>query len=109
MSDEANQALARLDQRIADLWEALQASDWDRLADLNRDVRNLVDPVMKALERQQLPLEAVQQRLSELDGFVREADAAAREARDEARDALEQAGQNRKAANAYARVSSRNR
>lgn len=109
MSDEANQALARLDQRIADLREALQASDWDRLADLNRDVRNLVDPVMKSLEQQQLPLEAVQQRLSELDGFVREADAAAREAREEARDALEQAGQNRKAANAYARVSNRNR
>ena len=107
MSKPANEALARLDQRIAELQQALQASDWQRLADLNGDVRGFIDPVMAALEQRQLSAAAVQKRLSELDAFVREADEAAREARQEARDALEQVGQNRKAANAYARVSSR--
>ena len=109
MTDEANQALLRLDERIADLRQALKDSDWDRVAELNHDVRSLVEPVMTALENRQLPLESVQQRLGDLDAFVREADAAARQARKEAQEALEQVGQNRKAANAYARVSSRNR
>lgn len=109
MTDEANQALLRLDERIADLRQALKDSDWDRVAELNHDVRSLVEPVMTALENSQLPLESVQQRLGDLDAFVREADAAARQVRQEAQEALEQVGQNRKAANAYARVSNRSR
>ncbi len=109
MSDEANEALARLDDRIAELQQALQDSDWERLGELNAGVRALIDPVMVALEQRQLSATAVQKRLGELDAFVQEADGAAREARQEARDALEQVGQNRKAANAYARVSHRNK
>lgn len=109
MSDQANEALARLDDRIAELQQALQDSDWERLGELNADVRTLIDPVMVALEQRQLSATAVQKRLGELDTFVKEADSAAREARQEARDALEQVGQNRKAANAYARVSHRNK
>ncbi|MFC4260513.1 SOS cell division inhibitor [Marinobacter lacisalsi] len=105
MSDEANEALARLDDRIAELQQALQDSDWQRLGELNGDVRALIDPVMAALEQRQLSATAVQERLGKLDTFVKEADGAAREARQEAREALEQVGQNRKAANAYARVS----
>lgn len=109
MSDEAKQALVRLDDRIAALRQALEDSDWDQLAELNRNVRNLVDPVMTALEKRELDLQAVRQRLAELDRFVSDADASARRAREEAREALEQAGQNRKAANAYANVSNRNK
>lgn len=109
MSDQANEALARLDDRIAELQQALQDTDWERLGELNSDVRTLIDPVMAALEQRQLSATEVQKRLGELDAFVRQADSAAREARQEARDALEQVGQNRKAASAYARVSHRNK
>lgn len=109
MSDEADEALARLDDRIAELQQALQDSDWQQLAELNGDVRSVVDPVMTALENRQLSAAAVQRRLGELDDFVHHADDAARKARQEAKDALNQVGQNRKAASVYARVSDRNK
>lgn len=109
MSEQVNEALARLDQHIVELRQALTDSDWQRVAELNGDVRRFVDPVMAALEQRQLPVSEVQQRLDALNAFVGEADEAARAARAEAKAELEQVGQNRKAANAYARVSSRNR
>jgi DNA-binding GntR family transcriptional regulator len=109
MSEEANEALARLDHHIAELQQALADLDWQRLAELNGDLHPLVDPVMTALESRQLSATAVQQRLGELDDFVNRADDAAHKARREAREALDQVGQNRKAASAYARVSKRDK
>lgn len=109
MTDKANKALDRLDERISHLQKALEARDWDLLTELNGNIRELVDPVMTALEQQELSATEVQQRLHALEAFVREAGAEAREARHEAREALEQVGQNRKAASAYARVSGRDK
>lgn len=109
MSNHAKEALARLDERIDQLQQALDDRDWERLAELNSDVRALIDPVMDALEQHQLSATEVQQRLQTMQTFVQEADTEARQARAEAREALAQVGQNRKAASAYARVSRRNR
>ncbi|MFW5825222.1 MAG: SOS cell division inhibitor [Marinobacter sp.] len=109
MTSDANEALKRLDERIDQLQQALDARDWERLSALNSDVRTLIDPVMAALERRELSATEVQQRLRAMEAFVEEADAEARHARAEAREALEQVGQNRKAATAYARVSGRNK
>ncbi|SES76701.1 hypothetical protein SAMN04487962_101481 [Marinobacter segnicrescens] len=109
MTNDAHEALARLDERIDQLQRALEARDWTRLGELNADVRTLIDPVMDAMEQRQLAPTEVQKRLRTLEQFVQQADSKAREARDEAREALEQVGQNRKAASTYARVSGRDR
>lgn len=109
MSDHAQEALARLDERIDQLQQALDERDWTRLGELNSNVRELIDPVMEAMEQRQLSPTEVQQRLQTLERFVQQADAQARKVRDEAKDALEQVGQNRKAASAYANVSERKR
>ncbi len=104
---EPLEALEQLDQHIADLQEALANQNWERLAELNQGVAAVIDPVMLELERGQLSATAVQQRLLAIQAFVEKADQRARTARDEARDALSDVGRNRKAASAYARVSSR--
>ena len=109
MTDQASEALKRLDDRLEALHQALAQEDWQRLAELNNGVPELVDPVMDALEQRRLSAGAVQQRLRALDQFVSQADEAARRARAEAKEALAQVGQNRKAASAYARVSDRKR
>ncbi|MCK7543462.1 SOS cell division inhibitor [Marinobacter bryozoorum] len=109
MTQDAQEALARLDERIGQLQQALEDRDWTRLGDLNNDVRDLIDPVMVAMEQRQLSPTEVQKRLRTLEQFVEQADTQARKVRDEAKEALEQVGQNRKAASAYANVSDRNR
>ncbi len=108
MSTPAQQALARLDERIDQLNQALEDKDWSRLGDLNGGVRELIEPVMVAMEKRELSPTEVQKRLQTLDQFVQQADSEARQARAEAKEALEQVGQNRKAASAYAKVSGRN-
>lgn len=107
MSTQAQQALARLDEHIVQLNQALEEKDWVRLGDLNGSVRALIEPVMVAMEKRELSPAEVQKRLQTLDQFVQQADFEARQARAEAKEALEQVGQNRKAANAYAKVSGR--
>ncbi|SFR50260.1 hypothetical protein SAMN05216203_0953 [Marinobacter daqiaonensis] len=105
--NDANQDLERLDQRILQLQQALEAKDWSLIAELNRTVSGLISPVMDALEKGELSPTAVQQRLQTMQSFVTDADRQARNAREEAREALAQVGQNRKAASAYEGVSSR--
>lgn len=106
---QVDDALEALDERIASLRKALEEQDWSRLGELNQGVTDLIDPVMLALERGELSPTAVQQRLLAMRAFVDDADREARAAREQARQALEEVGRNRKAASAYARVSTRKR
>lgn len=102
---EAMDALDRLTARLED---ALAREDWELLGELNGQVAETVEPVMRALEQRQLEAEEVQQRLQQLQRFCADADARAREVRQEASQALKSVNQNNNAARAYRNVSSRN-
>ncbi|MCK2150002.1 MULTISPECIES: SOS cell division inhibitor [Marinobacter] len=98
--------LDRFDRLMADLGRALSAQDWDRLAELNRQVQPAAEPLMVALEAQELSAGEVRTRLEEMQQLVEAMDQGAVRARQEAQDALKGVNQNRNAAKMYQNVSS---
>lgn len=94
-----------LDHLIHALEESLNDRDWDRLAELNSEVRATVEPVMAQLESGELDAELVRERLARLQTFCDAASAGASEARSEAEQALKGVNRNRSAARAYQNVS----
>lgn len=102
---EAPNELRPLDQLLENLDQALNDKDWDRLSELNLQVKATVAPVMARLEAGELPVEPVRERLERLQAFCDEASAGATEARKEAEQALKGVNRNRNAARAYQNVS----
>ncbi|EON94055.1 SOS cell division inhibitor [Marinobacter lipolyticus SM19] len=102
---EAPNGLQSLDQLIESLDQALTDKDWDRLSELNLQVKTTVAPVMAQLEAGELSVEPVRERLERLQAFCDEASAGATEARKEAEQALKGVNRNRNAARAYQNVS----
>ena len=98
--------LEALDDLKDRLDAALAERDWDALVELNHKIKPAVEPVMVALENQELDADEVRERLEALNRFVEAADKAAVEAREEARESLQGVNQNRNAARAYQGVSS---
>ncbi|WP_372981441.1 SOS cell division inhibitor [Marinobacter sediminum] len=98
--------LEHFDQLMADLGRALSEQDWDRLAELNRQVKPAAEPLMLALEAQELRADEVRTRLEEMQQLVEAMDQGAVRARQEAQDALKGVNQNRNAAKMYQNVSS---
>lgn len=103
--DDVQAQLERLDRLMADLGRALEASDWNRLSELNALVKPSVEPLMAALEAGSVDSEAVRTRLKELQQFVDAANRSAQEARNEAEDSLKGVNRNRSAARAYQNIS----
>ncbi len=98
--------LDRFDQLMADLGRALSDQDWDRLVELNRQVQPAAEPLMAALEAQELSADEVRTRLEEMQQLVEAMDQGAGRARQEAQNALKGVNQNRNAAKMYQNVSS---
>lgn len=98
--------LDHFDQLMADLGRALSDQDWDRLAELNRQVQPAAEPLMVALEARELRADEVRTRLEEMQQLVEAMDQGAVRARQEAQDALKGVNQNRNAAKMYQNVSS---
>ncbi len=98
--------LEQLDSLKSELDAALAAQDWDALVGLNARIKPVVEPLMVALENNELDPTEVRERLEALNEFVVAADEAAVKAREEARESLQGVNQNRNAARAYQNVSS---
>ena len=98
--------LDHLDSLKASLDAALADKDWEKLVELNKQIKPSIEPLMQALENNEVDPEAVRPRLQALNEFVQAADTAAVEAREEARQSLQEINQNRNAAKAYQGVSS---
>lgn len=94
-----------MDQLIEALADALADKDWDRLAELNSQVKATVEPVMAQLEAGEVSVEPVRERLERLQTFCDAASAGAAEARQEAEQALKGVNRNKNAARAYQSVS----
>lgn len=102
---EAPNDLQALDQLIECLAQALSDRNWDRLSELNQQVKTTVAPVMARLETGELSVEPVRERLERLQAFCDKASAGATEARTEAEQALKGVNRNKNAARAYQNVS----
>ncbi|MGM0767122.1 MAG: SOS cell division inhibitor [Pseudomonadota bacterium] len=102
---EPSPNMQALDRLIQALETALKDQDWDRLSELNGEVRTTVDPVMAQLEAGELDADVVRERLARLQTFCDAASAGATEARNEAEQALKGVNRNRSAARAYENVS----
>lgn len=102
---EPSPNMQALDRLIQALETALKDQDWDRLSELNGEVRGTVDPVMAQLEAGELDADVVRERLARLQTFCDAASAGATEARNEAEQALKGVNRNRSAARAYQNVS----
>ncbi len=102
---EAVNDFQALDQLIECLAQALNDKDWDRLSELNQQVKTTVAPVMARLEAGEVAVEPVRERLERLQTFCDEASSGAAEARKEAEQALKGVNRNRNAARAYQNIS----
>lgn len=98
--------LEQFDQLMGDMGRALADQDWDRLSELNGQVRSKVEPLMAALAAKSLDAEQVRTRLEEMQQLVDAAGQGANKARQEAQAALKGVNQNRSAAKAYQNISS---
>lgn len=98
--------LEQFDQLMGDMARALADQDWDRLSELNGQVRSKVEPLMAALAAKSLDAEQVRTRLEEMQQLVDAASQGANKARQEAQAALKGVNQNRSAAKAYQNISS---
>ncbi|MDX1598693.1 MAG: SOS cell division inhibitor [Marinobacter sp.] len=102
---ESPNDLQVLDQLIGCLAQALSDKDWDRLSELNQQVKTTVAPVMARLEAGEVAVEPVRERLERIQAFCDEASERAAEARKEAEQALKGVNRNRNAARTYQNVS----
>lgn len=98
---DVRELLDGMDDLRGRLDQALDDQDWDRLNELAGQVREVVEPVMSALEQGQVSATEVRERLEALNRFVEVANESAEKARDEARRELQGMNQNRSAARAY--------
>ncbi|QSP94414.1 SOS cell division inhibitor [Marinobacter salinisoli] len=101
-----NDLLDTVDRLMSDLSRALGEEDWNRLGELNADIKPSVDPMMAAMESGALDVAAVKLRLEELQQLIGAIDQGARRARQEAQDALKEVNRNRDVASAYQNISS---
>ena len=98
--------LEQFDQLMGDMGRALADQDWERLSELNSQVKATVEPLMAALAANELEAAQVRTRLEEMQQLVDAASQGASKARQEAQSALREANQNRNAAKAYQNISS---
>lgn len=97
--------LERLDQLRSELDQALEAQNWELLAELNTRIKPAIEPLMAELEQGRIDPALIRDRLDALNQFVEAANQAALKARDEARESLKGVNENRTAARAYQNVS----
>jgi len=102
---EFQPCLANFDQLMADLGIALADQEWDALVSLNARVKPAIEPLMTALEAEQIEPEPVRMRLEELRQFLDAAGEGAARAKAEAEQALKGVNRNRSAAKAYQNIS----
>lgn len=99
-------ALARLDQLLEHLQQALKDQDWELISRLNPEIKPAIEPLLSALEQNRFPADTLRSRLRQMQEFVDAADSAARQAKAAARLELQEINRNSSAARAYSKVSS---
>jgi hypothetical protein len=99
-------AMAHLDQLLEHLQQALKDQNWELISRLNPEMKPAIEPLLEALEQEQLPAETVRSQLQRVQAFVDAADSSARQAKAAAQQELKEVNRNSSAAKAYHKVSS---